>query len=120
MKILLACALLALTPVVAQAECSAKDFAIKDVKTSVSGSGAAARLSLTGELVNNCATPSAAQIRVDAKDSGGNVLQSKQGWPAGTTNIAPGTSAKFDMGRRFRLQSDMSTYTVSVVSVRSW
>ncbi len=120
MKTLLACALLALVPLAAQAECSPTDFAIKDFKTATTGSGAAIRLSLSGELVNNCGTPSAAQIRIQAKDASGNILQAKQGWPAGTTNIAPGASAKFDLGRQFRFQSDMSTYAVSVVAVRSW
>ena len=34
-------------------------------------------------------------------------LQAKQGWPAGTTNIAPGQSVEFDLGRLFRYQTDM-------------
>ncbi|MEO7073364.1 MAG: hypothetical protein ABI300_10540 [Rhodanobacter sp.] len=120
MKILIACALLALAPLAAHADCSPTDFAIKDFKTATTGSGAAIRLSLSGEIVNNCGTPSAAQIRIQAKDSLGNIIQTKQGWPAGTTNIAPGASARFDLGRQFRFQSDMATYAITVVAVRSW
>ena len=35
-------------------------------------------------------------------------------------SLVAGASAKFDLGRQFRFQSDMSTYAVSVVAVRSW
>ena len=64
--------------------------------------------------------PAAAQININVKDSGGKVIQSKQGWPAGTTSIALDAAAKFDFGKRFRYQSDMAAYTVSVISVRAW
>ena len=120
MKTLLFSTLLMVCPLAAQAACAPTDFAIKDFKTAMTGSGAAARLSLSGQLVNNCAEPSAAQIRIQAKDDSGNVVQAKQGWPAGTTNIAPGETAKFDLGKQFRFQSDMTSYTVSVVTVRAW
>lgn len=120
MKTLLLSASLLLLPLAAHAACAPTDFAIKDFKPSSNGSGAAVRLILSGELVNNCAEPAAAQISIEAKDAEGKVIQAKQGWPAGTTNIAPGESAKFDLGRRFRFQSDMASYTVSVVAVRAW
>lgn len=116
MKTLFVSALLVFLPVAAHAACAPTDFSIKEFKQAVNGS----RLSLSGELVNNCAEPSAAQIRIEAKDASGGVLQSKQGWPAGTTNIAPGASAKFDLGRQFRLQPDMASYAVTVVAVRAW
>jgi hypothetical protein len=48
------------------------------------------------------------------------VLQSKQGWPAGTANIGPGQSVSFDLGRLFRYESDMQDYTVSVAEVKTW
>lgn len=119
MKILLASTLLLLVPVGAHA-CAASDFTIKDFQTSHTGSGATIKLSLSGELVNNCASPAAAQVRIDAKDASGNILQTKKGWPAGTTNIAPGKSVNFDLGRRFRAETGMASYTVSIVSVRTW
>ncbi len=120
MKTTLLFASLLLLPVGAHAVCAPTDFVIKEFKTAVSGGASAARLSLSGELVNNCTDASAAQIRIDAKDSEGKVIQSKEGWPAGTTNIAPGAAAKFDLGKRFRFQTDMASYTVSVISVRAW
>jgi hypothetical protein len=41
-------------------------------------------------------------------------------WPAGTGNIGPGDKVSFDVGRLFRYQSDMDTYTVSIINVRTW
>ena len=120
MKNALLVASLFLLPLAAHATCASTDFVIKEFKPATTGSGAATRLSLSGELLNNCSDASAAQIRIDAKDIRGKVLQSKEGWPAGTTNIAPGTAAKFDLGRRFRFQTDMASYTVSVIAVRAW
>lgn len=112
-----AAAVLLLAPLAAHAACSPTDFAIKDFKPGVS---AGARLSLRGELVNHCAAASAAQIRIEIKDSAGNVVQSKQAWPAGTSNIAPGDTVNFDLGRMFRAQPDMSSFTASIVDVRTW
>ncbi|MGH8157207.1 MAG: hypothetical protein ACREPQ_03755 [Rhodanobacter sp.] len=120
MKTLLLSAVLMISPLAAQAACAPADFAIKEFKTAVNGAGSSARLSLSGELLNNCKEASAAQIRIEAKDDSGNVVQSKQGWPAGTANIAPGEAAKFDLGRQFRLQPEMTSYTVSVVAARAW
>ena len=116
MKALAVSAVLLFAPLAAHAACAPADFAIKDFKPGVSAS----RLSLSGELVNNCAAASAAQIRIEVKSAGGKVLQSKQGWPAGTSNIAPGDTVHFDLGRLFRYQSGMDSYTVSVVDVRTW
>ena len=119
MKTLLVAALL-LAPVASHAACTATDFAISDFKMKPSGSGAGMRLSLAGQLTNHCAAPAAAQIRIEAKDASGKVLQSKQGWPAGTANIGPGQSVSFDLGRLFRYESDMQDYTVSVAEVKTW
>lgn len=116
MKTLLASALLLLAPMAANAACAPSDFVVQDFQVTA-GSG---RLSMKGQLVNHCAEPAAAQITIDAKSAGGSVLQSKKGWPAGTANIAPGQSVTFDLGRLFRYQADMSTYSVGVASVRTW
>jgi len=120
MKTLLISAVLLFAPLAAQADCSPKDFAVKDFKPAVNNTGTITRMSLRGDLVNNCAAASAAQIRIDIKDDAGSVIQSKQAWPAGTANIAPGDSVHFDLGRLFRYQSGMSSFTVSVVDVRTW
>ncbi|MEW9572776.1 hypothetical protein ABQJ54_13540 [Rhodanobacter sp. Si-c] len=117
MKAFVVSAVLLLAPLVAHAACAPKDFAIEGFKP---GAAPGARLSLRGELVNHCTTASAAQIRVEIKDASGAVLQSKQAWPAGTSNIAPGDTVNFDLGRMFHAQPDMSTFTASVVDVRTW
>ncbi|GAB3789679.1 FxLYD domain-containing protein [Dyella agri] len=116
MKAFVASVVLLLAPLAAHAACAPTDFTIKDFKPSAGG----ARLSLRGELVNHCAAASAAQIRIEIKDSAGNVVQSKQAWPAGTSNIAPGDTVSFDVGRMFRPQPGMSSFTASVVDVRTW
>ncbi|MBD8871449.1 hypothetical protein [Rhodanobacter sp. DHB23] len=116
MKAFVVAAALLLAPLAAHAACSATDFAIKDFKPVPAGS----RMSLRGTLVNNCATAAAAQIRIDGKDETGKVLQTKQAWPAGTSNIAPGDSVNFDLGRMFRPDPLMTTFTVTVADVRAW
>ena len=116
MKILLASALFLFAPMAAHAACSATDFAVQDFKIAASGG----RLSLKGQLINHCAEAAAAQITIEAKDSNGNVLASKKGWPAGTTNIAPGQSVDFDLVRLFRYNSGMQSFTAGVASVRTW
>ncbi|MBE1159472.1 hypothetical protein [Dyella acidiphila] len=119
MKSIIAATLLLVAPIAAHA-CASTDFAIQDVKVSAVGSGMATRLSVKGKLVNNCTTAAAAQVRLDAKDGTGNVLASKVGWPGGTTNLSPGQSVDFDLGRLLHYQSDMQSYSLSVVDVRAW
>jgi|SRR5215469_13464867 len=119
MKMLLAATVLMVAPIAAHA-CGATDFTIQDVKVSAVGTGIATRLSVKGKLVNNCASAAAAQVRVDAKDGSGNVVASKEGWPAGTTNISPGQSVDFDMGRMLHYQAEMQNYSLTVADVRTW
>jgi hypothetical protein len=75
---------------------------------------------MPGKLVNNCKEPAAAQLVIEAKADDGKVLQKRKFWPAGTANIAPGDSVKFDAGRMFSYNTSMKTYSVTIVSVRSW
>lgn len=117
MKTLFAAALLLLAPVASHAACSAADFSIEGFKMKPATGG---RLSLSGQLVNHCKEPAAAQVKIEAKDAGGKVLQSKQGWPNGTTNMTPGQSVDFDLGRLFRYESDMQDFTVTIADVRVW
>ncbi len=119
MKTLLS-ALILLAPIAAHAACSPTDFVVTNFQVSASTEGLRRQMIMKGDLVNHCTDPAAAQIQIDAKDANGNVLQTRKGWPAGTTNIAPGQSAAFNLGRMFHYQSDMQTYAVTVVSVRSW
>lgn len=117
MKKLLASALLVLIPFSAQAACSASDFSVKNFQIKRQAGN---RVSIKGMLVNHCATPAGAQIRISAKSASGNVLVYREIWPAGTTNLAPGGSAKFDAGRLFHYRASMKKFAVSVVTTRSW
>lgn len=120
MKTLLLAAIVLLAPLAAHAACAPPDFVVKDFKPSFNSVGPATRISLRGELVNNCAAAAAAQIRIDIKDDSGKVIESKQAWPAGTSNIDPGKSVNFDLGRLFHFQSSMSSFTVTITEVRTW
>jgi hypothetical protein len=117
-SLLVSCALLPV-PLVVRAECTVKDFAITDFTPSASN-GLTGKLSLRGELLNNCTAASAAQIRIDIKDESGKILQSRKAWPAGTSNITPGKTVQFDLGRLFHYQTSIASYTASVVEVRTW
>ncbi len=119
MKSLLISSILLLAPLAAHAECTIKDFAITEFTPSAA-KGLTGKLSLRGQLMNNCSDSSAAQIRVEIKDDAGNVLQSKQAWPAGTSNITPGQVVRFDLGRLFHYQTNIASFTASVVDVRTW
>lgn len=119
MKLLLAAAaIFAAVPLAAHADCSVKDFSVQNFKVEPSGPGRP--MHMPGQLVNNCTTPAAAQIEIMAKGSDGKIIMKRKGWPAGTSNIAPGKSLSFDMGRRFRFSPSMQAYTLKIVSVRSW
>ena len=118
-KSLLVSSVLVLAPLAVHAQCTIKDFAITDFTPSVARD-MAGKLSLHGVLVNNCPTASAAQIQVQIKDSSGNILQSRKAWPAGTSNVTPGQTVPFDLGRLFHVQPDMASFTASIVTVRSW
>lgn len=119
-KLVIAIALSAAAPLAAQATCAPKDFAIDGFAVKLQQGSGMPRFSMKGNLVNKCAEPAAAQIRIDAKDANGKVIASKQGWPAGTSNIEPGKSVDFDLGRLFRYSADMQDYTVVVSDVKAW
>jgi hypothetical protein len=119
-KLAIAIVLFAAAPLSAQAACAAKDFAIDGFAVKLTQGSGQPRFSMKGNLVNKCAEPAAAQIRIDAKDATGKVIASKQGWPAGTSNIEPGKSVDFDLGRLFRYSADMQDYTVVVSDVKAW
>ena len=69
------------------------------------------------ELAVDAPLPEDAGRTIDAT---GKVVASKQGWPAGTSNIEPGKSVDFDLGRLFRYTPDMQDYTVVVSDVKAW
>src|SRR5512142_1780785 len=119
-KIAIAVALLVAAPLSAHAACAAKDFAIDGFAVKVQQGSGQPRLSMKGNPLNKCGEAAAAQIRIDAKDASGKVVASKQGWPAGTSNIDPGKSVDFDLGRLFRYSPDMQDYTVVISDVKAW
>lgn len=119
-KIAIAVALFVAAPLSAHAACATKDFAVEGFGVKLQQGSGQPRFSMKGNLVNKCTEAAAAQIRIDAKDSSGKVVASKQGWPAGTSNIEPGKSVDFDLGRLFRYSPDMTDYTVVVSDVKAW
>jgi len=117
MKKLLASALIFFAPLCAQAACSATDFTVQNVRVE----GAAGHhVSLKGELVNHCATPAGAKLRIAAKNAAGDVIASHEIWPSGTTNLAPGKSTWFNTGRLFDYRASMKSFAVTVVGTRNW
>ncbi|HXD35048.1 MAG TPA: hypothetical protein VN624_00230 [Rhodanobacter sp.] len=120
MKTLFAATALLLLPMGAHAGCVIKDFAIANFTPAMTSVGSSTRITLRGELVNHCAEAAAGQIRIDIKDDKGNVVQSKDVWPAGTGNISPGDKVSFDVGRMFRYKDGMSAFTATITDVRTW
>jgi hypothetical protein len=120
MKTLIAATFLLLLPAGAQAGCTIKDFAITYFTPGLACVGSSTRVTLRGDLVNHCAEAAAGQIRIDIKDDKGTVLQSKDVWPAGTGNVAPGETVHFDVGRLFRYKDGMSAFTATITDVRIW
>jgi hypothetical protein len=119
MKKIIAAGALLLSPVLAHAACSPADFKVAAFDV-MSGDAAHPVLEMPGKLVNHCDEPAAAQLQIEARSDDGSVVQKRKFWPAGTANIAPGASVKFDAGRMFSYKASMKTYSVSIVSVRSW
>lgn len=110
---------LLLAPVLAHAQCTPADFKVASFQV-MSGDAAHPVMEMPGQLVNHCKEPAAAQLVIEAKADDGKVVQKRKFWPAGTANIAPGDSVKFDAGRMFSYNASMKTYSVTIVSVRSW
>lgn len=118
-KLIVAAAVLLLAPMMANAACSASSFKLASFKVQT-GDSAHPVMHMKGKLVNDCSTPAAAQLLIEAKSADGSIVQKRKFWPAGTTNIAPGSSVSFDAGRMFQYSPSMKTYAVSIVSVRTW
>lgn len=111
--------MLLLAPSLVHAQCTATDFKVASFQV-MAGDAAHPVMEMPGQLVNHCKEPAAAQLLIEAKAGDGKVVQKRKFWPAGTANIAPGDSVKFDAGRMFSYTPDMKTYSVAIVAVRSW
>ena len=110
--------LLATAPLAAQAACTTSNFTVTHFAT-IPHPGLR-RITISGDLVNQCGAPAAAQVRIIAKDAQGNVIESEQAWPAGSSNIQPGKSKPFNFGPLFSFSPSMSSFQVEIVSVREW
>lgn len=108
-----------LAPMLAHADCTAANFKVTSFQV-MTGDVSNPIMKMPGTLVNNCAKPAAAQILIEAKSDDGSVVEKRKFWPAGTANIGPGDSVKFDAGRMFRFRPSMKTYSVAIVAVRTW
>lgn len=105
----------------AVAACSSDDFKIASFEPSEKERAGGRKVySLKGVLVNNCAEAAAAELKVDAKNDGGDIIHTETGWPAGSNNIAPGASAEFDLGPLFRYNSKIKYFGISISSTKSW
>ncbi|GAP65270.1 hypothetical protein MBSD_n0559 [Mizugakiibacter sediminis] len=118
MKTLIAALVLATASLPAFADCAATSFGVEGFQ--VTPNPRERKISLAGKLVNKCSEPAAAQIRIVAKDGSGRVLDSEDGWPAGTANIPPGGSVNFDLGPLFRFNPEMADFSVAIIGVRKW
>jgi hypothetical protein len=105
----------------AMAACGPDAFKIESFEPSEkTRAGGRKVYSLKGVLVNTCAEPAAAELRVDAKNDGGEIVRSETGWPAGSNNIAPGASENFDLGPLFRYDDKIKYFGISINNTKSW
>lgn len=118
-KLVFAAGVLLLAPVIAHADCTAANFKVSSFQVQT-GDASNPIMRMPGTLVNNCAKPAAAQILIEAKSGNGTVVQQRKFWPAGTANIGPGKSVQFDAGKMFHFAPNLKTYSVAIVSVRTW
>lgn len=75
---------------------------------------------VTGELVNNCATEAGAQLKATTWNAAGQVVETYEGWPASTRNLAPGARYPFDIGPGLRWNESASRITVDIIDARTW
>ncbi len=110
--------LLATAPLTAQAACTSSGFTVTHFASVPHPN--TRRISLSGDLVNQCSVPAGAQVRIIAKDAQGNVIESEQAWPAGSSNVQPGKAKQFNFGPLFEFSPNMSSFEVEIVKVREW
>ncbi|HEX5353539.1 MAG TPA: hypothetical protein VFW60_05620 [Rhodanobacteraceae bacterium] len=118
-KLVIATGTLLLAPLVVHAACTTANFEVASFQV-MTGNVSNPIMKMPGKLVNNCKQAAAAQILIEAKADDGSVVEKRKFWPAGTANISPGDSVKFDAGRMFRFSMSIKTYSVAVVAVRTW
>ncbi len=77
-------------------------------------------LRLAGEVENQCAQPAGVQIKITALSATGSVIDTIEGWPASTRNIAPGERYAFNMGAGMPYQAGMHSFDVQIIDARTW
>lgn len=103
--------------------CSATQFTVEKFASAVFDDCRATpcpALKLTGKLRNNCAMAFGAQIKITAEDGKGNVIDTVEGWPASTRNIAAGESYSFDFGPLMAYRPRIKRFSVQVIEVKDW
>jgi len=102
--------------------CSSRDFGVENLDIHVDNCSGrnCPRVVITGELINNCSSPAAARIEIEAKNSRGQTVDSVDGWPARTNNIQPGESVEFDFSAMMDFDRSMSDFAVSITDARVW
>lgn len=74
---------------------------------------------VVGELVNNCAEPVGIQVRFIGRDKAGNLVDTKETWPASIQNIPARSRQPFKLSV-FSYNKDIKTLSAEVASVRRW
>lgn len=95
--------------------CSMSDFAItqSDWRREI---GEYARI--VGEIANQCATPSGAQLQAVFRDKAGKVVITSEFWPASTRNI--GAGQKYAFSTLVEVGATAATMSVSIIDAREW
>jgi len=106
----------------AWASCTSSDFNVDNLDISVDNCSGrnCPRLVITGELVNNCSSEAAARVEIEAQNGRGQTVDSVDGWPARTENLAPGEAAEFDFTAMMDFDRSMEDFSVSIVESRTW
>jgi len=102
--------------------CSSSDFGVENLDISVENCSGrnCPRLALRGALINHCSEAAGARIEIEAETSSGRPLDSVDGWPARTQNLAPGEKIEFDFTGMMKFERNMSDFSVSIIEVRNW
>lgn len=111
-----------LMPQAVMAACSASDFNIENLEIEVDNCTGrnCPMLVMTGSLVNECDTPAAARVEIQAESNSGRPIDSVDGWPAQTSNLAPGEQADFDFTAMMPFDPSMSDFSVNIIETRVW
>lgn len=72
-----------------------------------------------GTLINHCDIPTGIKIKLTGRDSGGNLVAVKDGWPASVSNIPPGEYS-FSVDTWLDYDPAIKSIEMSVSEVKQW